>query len=156
MKSDSLFSMKFKNMIKNQSSVLYQARYCTQEDISIVACKDGIIKMLEHPLSMRNFTSGKAVCTSLKTNRYSRLVVNGSGLYLIGESKQKSSFVKFYEFSKSLNVLPLVLDERLRFCVCSFMQKIIVIGGYKNKESISSCMAYDIKTNKWTYIASMN
>ena len=49
-----------------------------------------------------------------------------------------------------------MLDERSYFSVCSFMQKIAVIGGCKNKESVSSCMAYDIKTNKWASIASMN
>ena len=109
--------------------------------------------MFEPPLS---FTSGKPVCYLLKTNRDSKLVVSGSNVYLFGESEQKASFVKYSESSKSWNVLPSVLDERSRFNVCSFMQNIIVIGGSKNKESVSSCMAYDCKINKWTYIASMN
>ena len=55
-----------------------------------------------------------------------------------------------------MNILPLMLDERSRYCVCSFMQKIFVIGGSNSNESINSCMAYDCKIKKWTYIASMN
>ena len=49
-----------------------------------------------------------------------------------------------------------MMDRRSRYCVCSFMQKLIVIGGCKDCDTLNSCMAYDIKTNKWTYIASMN
>ena len=105
---------------------------------------------------LKNITEGKPVCFFLKTNRDSKLVVNGYNIYLFGKSKQKSSFVKFSKPSKSLNVLPLMLDDRLYFSVFSFMQKIIVIGGSKNKKSVSSCMVYDIKTNKWASIASMN
>ena len=57
-------------------------------------------------------------------------------------------------------VLPSTLDERSRFCICSFMKKIYVIGGYRGKQEnfgscINSSMCYDIKNNKWTYVASM-
>ena len=64
--------------------------------------------------------------------------------------------IKYSKSDKNLKVFPPMLDERSRFCVCSFMQKIFVIGGNINYKPINSCMAYDIKTNKWTYIASMN
>ena len=52
------------------------------------------------------------------------------------------------------------MDRRFFFCVCSFMQKIYVIGGFRKTQhkigsSIASCMCYDIKRNKWTYTASM-
>ena len=156
MKLESKFTMKYESMLSSKFSVLYQARYCAQEDISLVVCKDGIIKMLDYPFSFTNFTNSKPVCFLLKTDRDSKLVVSGSKLYVSGKSTQKSSFVKFSESSKSLNVLPSMLDERSGFCVCSFMQKIIVIGGHINYKSINSCMAYDIKTNQWNYIASMN
>ena len=151
MKLDSQINMTCNNLLSGKFSVLYQARYCAQEDINLIVCKDGIIKVFEPPLS---FTSGKPVCYLLKTNRDSKLVVSGSNVYLFGESEQKASFVKYSESSKSWNMLPSFLDERSRFC--SFMQKIIVIGGIKNKKLVSSFMANDIKTNKWTQIASMN
>ena len=146
--------MKYDKQLRDDFSVLYQARYCAQEDISIVVNKDGIIKLLEPPFSLKINTSiGSASLP--KTNRDSKLVVSGSNLYLIGETWQNNSLVKFSKSSKSLNVLPLMLDERSRFCVCSFMQKIIVLGGTKNKESVNSCLAYNLKNNEWSYIASM-
>ena len=157
MKPDSQFSMKYNKQTSSNFSVLYQARYCNQDDISLVVCKDGIIKMLEPPLSLRNYTSSKPVCTLPKTNRDSKLVVSGSNRYLFGKYQQSKLFLSFSESSKSFNVLPSMLDKRSRFDVCSFMQKIIVIGGNISCwESINSCMAYDCKINKWTYIASMN
>ena len=145
--------MKYDKQTSSKFSVLYQARYCAQEDINLIVCKDGIIKVFEPPLS---FTSGKPVCYLLKTNRDSKLVVSGSNLYLFGENERNSSFVMYSESSKSYKILPPILDERSEFCVCSFMQKIIVIGGLNYNEYLNSCMAYDTKTKKWTYIASMN
>ena len=136
--------MKYNKQISDNFSVLYQARYCAQQDISIVVNKDGIIKMLELPFSLKTFSSIESA-SLLKTNHDSKLVVSGSNLYLIGESGQKNSLVKFSESSKSLNVLPSMLDKRSRFCVCGFMQNIIVLGGNKTKESVNSCLAYNIK-----------
>ena len=155
MKSNNKFSMKYDKQLSLQTSVLYQARYCAQEDISVVVFKDGIIKTLESPFCLTNFTSSKPVCSSLETSRDSKLVVSGSRLYVLGESQKKASFVKFSESSKSWNVLPSLPDERSRFCVCSFTQKIIVVGGNKNHVSVNSCMAYSSKCNEWTYISSM-
>ena len=139
MKFESQFSMKYENILSSKFSVLYQARYCAQEDISLVVCKDGIINILDHPFSLKNFTSNISDCSLLETNRDSKLVVCGSDLYLIGESEQNYSFVKFSESSKSFKVLPSISDKRSGFCVCSFMQKIIVIGGNINEETINSC-----------------
>ena len=156
MKLESQFSMKFKNMISNQSSVLYQARYCAQEDISIVVCNDGIIKMLEHPFSLKSFIRSKSLCSLPTFNSNSKLVVSGSNLYVLDKNGPNTSFVKFSESSKRLNVLPFLPDKRSRFSVCSFMQKIVVIGGNINYKPINSCLAYNTKTNKWTDIASMN
>ena len=154
MKSDSKFSMKYDKQTSHQFSVLYQARYCAQEDISIAVCKDGIINMLDHPFSLKNFNISD--CSLLATNCDSKLVVNSTNLYLFNTYNKNTLFYKFSESSKSFNVLPSILDERSRFSVCSFMQKIIVIGGSNSNESINSCMAYNCKINKWTYIASMN
>ena len=48
--------MKYDKQISDKFSVLYQARYCAQEDISIVVCEDKNIKMLEHPFCLKNIT----------------------------------------------------------------------------------------------------
>ena len=58
--------------------------------------------------------------------------------------------------TRSLSVLPSRLDERSLFCVYSFKQKLVVVGGNKKQESVNTCMACDSKINKWIHIASMN
>ena len=157
MKSDSKFSMKYDKQTSHQFSVLYQARYCAQEDISIAVCKDGIINMLDHPFSFTNFVSRTPGFSLPKTNSWSKLDVSSSNLYcLFREVKPGYRFVKVSKSSKSLCFLPSLLDERSNFSVCSFMQKILVIGGRRNEEFINSCMAYDCKRNIWNYITKMN
>ena len=146
--------MKYDKQTSSKFSVLYQARYCAQEDISLVVCKDGIINMLDHPFSLKNFNISD--CSLLATNCDSKLVVNSTNLYLFNTYNKNTLFYKFSESSKSFNVLPSILDERSRFSVCSFMQTIIVISGSSSNESVNSCMAYNCKSRKWTYIASMN
>ena len=121
MKLDSQFSMKYDKQTCSKSSVLYQARHCAQENISIVVREDKNIKILEHPFCLKNITDTIPVCSLLKTNHYSKLVVNGSNFYLFSESEQKSSIVKYSESSKSWKILSSVLDERSKFSVCSFM-----------------------------------
>ena len=149
--------MKYDKQTISKSSVLYQARYCAQEDISIALCKKKKIKILDHPISFKNFERRKRDFFSSIIDRSSKSVVSGSNLYcLFSEKKQKFSFAKFSKSSESLNFLPSVLDERSSFCVCSFMKKIFVLGGYESMESINSCMAYDCKRNEWNYIAPMN
>ena len=148
--------MNYDKQLSDNFCVLYHARYCAQEDLNVAVCKGGFIKMLEPHFSLRNFTSSKSDFSLPKFNCDSKLVVSGSNLYLFGECWKKTSLGKFSQSSKHWNVLPSLLDERNKFCVCSFMQKIIVIGGYEYFKSINSCMAYDIKTNKWNYIASIN
>ena len=80
MKPDSQFSMKYNKQTSSKFYVLYQARYCNQDDISLVVCKDGIIKMLEPPFSLRNFKKSKPVFISLKINRDLKFVISGSKL----------------------------------------------------------------------------
>ena len=48
------------------------------------------------------------------------------------------------------------MDQRSRYCACSFMQNIILIGRSNCGKDVKYCMAYDCKSNKWTDIASMN
>ena len=95
MKPDSQFSMKYDKLTSDKFSVLYQARYCAQEDINLIVCKDGIIKVFEPPFCLKNITSGKPVCTLPRNHYDSKLVVSGSKLYVFGECEQKFLFLNF-------------------------------------------------------------
>ena len=155
-----------KKMYNKNSSVLYQARYCAQVDFSIAVCMMYDIKILEDPFSLKNY--GKNNQKGFKTNwsYRSKIVACESNLYKVEQDlykvKQECTFRRYNNSRKNEIVLPSLLDQRSEFCVCSFMKKIYIIGGeynYKNKnilqEIVNSCMCYDIKSNKWTYVGSL-
>ena len=137
-----------------KTSVLYKARYCAQEEFSIAVCMKGSIKLLEFPFNKNIYKNSKQISPITK---WSKVVDCGSNFYVLNES---CTFEKYSESSENENTLSPLLDNRSGFCVCSFMQKVYVIGGYieiqgRIGSSIDSCMCYDIKSDKWTYIASM-
>ena len=144
-------------MFNDKTSVLYQTRYCAQEDFSIALCMNESLKLLEHPLSINSYDKSEQIGLSARERYESKVIAYGSNFYLISDIYENHVFEKYSESSKGITNLPSMLDERFDFCFCSFMQKIYVIGGYLQTEtsSINSCMCYDIKSNKWTYIASL-
>ena len=140
-------------MLNEKNSVLYQARYCAQEDFSVAVRKNTSLKLLEIPLSMKSYENSKQIGVITKRRHNSKIVAHGSNLFVISESRRNIMFEKYLVSSEEKIVLPSMLDKRINFCVCSFMQKIYVIGGeskiQENSSSIfDSCMCYDIKTNK--------
>ena len=164
----SIFSGKFnllsktiiKKMLNENTSVLYQARYCAQEDFSVAVRKNTSLKLLEIPLSMKSYENSKQKGVITKRRHNFKIVAHGSNLFVISESRRNIMFEKYLVSSEEKIVFPSMLDKRINFCVCSFMQKIYVIGGeskiQENSASfIDSCMCYDIKSNKWTYVASI-
>ena len=142
-------------MFNEKISVLYQTRYCAQEDFSIAVSINGSIKRLEYPFTMFSYKNSEQSNTLITLN--SEVVACGSVLFLMGESRRNCTIEKYSKIIKNSIVLPSLLDKRIQFCVCSFMQKIYVVGGYieVGNYTINSCMCYDIKSNKWTYVASM-
>ena len=142
-------------MFNERISVLYQTRYCDQEEISIAVCTHRSIKVLEFPYSMNSYENSKQIYTL--TTLYSKVIACGLNLFVISESRRNFMFKKCPEPSENKVVLPKMLDKRTDFCVCSLMQKVYVIGGCSKIQnySINLCICYDIKSNKWTYIASM-
>ena len=146
-----------KKMYNENTSELYQTRYCAQENFSIAVCMKRRIKRIEYPFCMSSYENSKKICVITKRRYNSKVVACGSNLFVISDSRRYNMFEKYSESCGNKIGLPSILDRRSEFCVCSFMQKVYVIGGYgkMNDISINSCMCYDIKSNKWTYIASM-
>ena len=96
MKLESQFSMKYDKQTSSKSSVLYQARYCAQEDISIAVCEDKKIKLLKHPFCLKNITDIIPVCSLPRTHYDSKLVVVLNCMFLVSVSKS-------FHFSISIN-----------------------------------------------------
>ena len=144
-------------MFNEKTYVLYETRYCAQDDYSIAVCTKESVRKLELPLNINSYGVSKQLDIFMEKKYKCKIVASGTDLFLISKSRKHCTFEKYSESSKTNIVLPSMLDRRSYFCVCSFMQKIYVIGGEGENfySSFASCMCYDIKSNKWTYIASM-
>ena len=153
--------MKFENIKMNnelfsdQFSVLYQTRYCAQEDVRLALCMDGNIRLLEKPFCLRNLHTSEIISCLPGQSSNSHSVACGSDLYLVCENDKSYTLGKFSFSNKKLKELPPLLDERIWFSVSCFMQKLFVISGSKINEdklykSCSSCMCYDSKSDEWT------
>ena len=126
--------------------------------MSVALCTYGSVKKLELPLNINNYGVGKQLGVFMKKKYNSKIVASGTNLFVISENRSNNTFEKYSELNENKVFLPSTLDKRSNFCVCSFMQKIYFIGGYSKTKpkifsSVNSCMCYDIKSNKWTFIA---
>ena len=50
-------------MLNEKTSVLYQSRYCAQEDFNIAVCMNNSINILKHPCSMKSYENIKQIDT---------------------------------------------------------------------------------------------
>ena len=119
-------------------------------------CTKKNVRKLELPFDINNYGVSKQLGVFMKKKYNFKIVASGTDLFMISKNRSNNTFEKYSELTVNKNILPTFLDKRFYFCVCSFMQKIYVIGGSKKTlENIYSCMCYDLKNNKWKYIASM-
>ena len=140
-------------MFKEKYSLLYQTRYCAQEDFSIAVCMNRSLKVLEFSLAMNNYEKINQKDFKTNVSNNSNIVACESNLY---EIKENCTFKRYNNSINNETDLPSLLDERLDFCVCSYMRKVYVIGGQgKLQGFVYSCMCYDINSNKWTYVGSL-
>ena len=116
-------------------------------------CTNRSIKVLEYPFSLNSCENSKQIDFITKRRCNSKVVTYGSNFFVISENRRSCSLEKYSKLNENKIVLPSLLDKRTQFCVCSFMQKVYVIGGFWEVEnaSIESCVCYDTKRNKWTY-----
>ena len=138
-------------MLNKKTSLLYQTRYCAQEDFNIAVCINNSKKVLESPNILNSYENSKQIDFITKRRYNSKVVASGSSLFVINKSMgHLGKFEERLDPSENNVVLPPFFKKLTNFCVCSFMQKIYVIGGCKKFEeenfysTIASFMCYDI------------
>ena len=143
--------------LNDQFPVLYQHRYCDQEEFSIGVFSNDIHSgdSLTHRHFLLNNFDTKTYLPTLPI--YDRKAIAcSSTVYFAGELEGHDntlSVVKYSFSTKCWNKLPLLEGVlKRRYKVCSFMQKVFVIseGGYKKPSWF-----YNKDINKWTSIASI-
>ena len=162
----SLLSSKTGEHSFNVPKILYQNRYCDQDDFSVLVCGGGTkckgnVKSLNEVYELKgpkfecskfpNIVEARYRCKTAIIN--SDIVVvggfnNGRNLYSVElfNNNIKTWFFKT-EFS----------EKRTNFSICTFKQNLYIIGGiYEYYERQKSCLAYDMKRDRWSQIADMN
>ena len=149
--------------------VLYENRYCNQEGFSILICggKDKNGKVTNEVLELK--------IPSFKVNKFPSMlkphlffysttiksdIVAISGRVELDKNVNKSAvhFEIFSEKTKTWTHNYVRIDKRICYCVCSFMSKLYLIGGYikRSCKSPNSCCIYDINSNTWNEITNLN
>ena len=131
--------------VSEQFPVLYQNRYCDQEEFSIAVFNgESHSRNVESykPFLLNNFDT-KTYLPSLPKPEFGCKVVSiGSDIYVLCQVKHNLlSILKYSSSTKTWNKLPELKNVNPIYHVCSFMQKVFIISGNKR------CVFY----NKNTY-----
>ena len=120
--------------LSDQFPILYQNRYCDQDDFSIAVFgseNDTEEARYKRPLMLNNFDSKVHLPSVQKHKNIFKAIANGSDIYLTYQYKRVCESFSFMKYSFLTNIwerLPSLNEKRINFCVCSFMQKLFVIG----------------------------
>ena len=143
----------FKKLFCNVPSVLYQNRFCSQEQFDIIASLSSrkLVK-LHYP----SFDRLDPILTYENSSYCS--VVTSSDVYTFCEQDDFNIFrYEGKECEKMRYNKKVVLPEKavIQFA-CSFMKYLFVYIESLDKYNATYCLMYNIKTLQWTYIANWN
>ena len=166
--------MSFSYDIK-KPSVLYENRYCNQDEFDIVICggrkrnncATSKVKKLKGP----EFQASIKLTPMLNERKSSKTAVVGSDIYVFGGYDRfdiwLSSFELYSAERKCLTDLLPELNGIKHYSVCSFMKSIYVVGGFYGRDEDDDrdyvknlflsckrdCYKYNTKDNKWYRVA---
>ena len=147
----------------NVPNVLYENRYCNQDDFYILVC-GGYTKNEEILKDVYELKGANLECTKfpsmLEARYYCKTAVINSDILVVGgfnyTGKRLYSVKNFQKKIKSWIHKTELSDKRKYFCICSFKQNLYIVGGEKSRQSTKSCFVYHMKCNRWRQIADMN
>ena len=149
-------------MFKEISPVLYQNRYCSQEDFHVII--DGI-KNRRQGRNIRNvykvkFPTVDEILESSSTFSYADVTVtSGLNIWTICARRTVSEHINAFRNSVQMNDLTfnLLQTKRVCFCACSFMNNLYLFGGYASDGVVlKTCLKYDTRCSSWNKISNMN
>ena len=149
-----------KKFFSKEPSVLYENRFCYQENFDIIITglyddKDyskGIFKV-----KSPNLTHFESLVSNSKYIEES-LTFGSSIMIICNQETKKQSFDDLkmcsssYDLSNNLVQLP---DTRYNYCVCSFMKNHYVIGGIVKFQRERTCLRYTTRNSKWENISNL-
>ena len=156
---------------EHKPNKFFSSRYCGQNMFSIIV-SGGLQRNKNRTLKVTNsiqqvdsegFKTVKHLTSMKKERRCHQSVYHRGEIYIFGGlTKFKNNYflksIEKYSFiTKTWEFVKYMLDERLEFRLCAFMNQIFIVGGCnKQYDSLDSCMKFDTNDKKWKAIAKMN
>ena len=146
--------MECKELFDKKYSVLYQNRFCDQENFDFIFTghHDGNEYLRSiYKVKCTSFTSYDTLVS--ESNYIEKSLTSGSSIWIINYRGTKQKCIDTFEMSPksydlSNNFIELT-NYRNNYCVCSFMNNIYVIGGDINSQSKKTCLKYTTRNGKW-------
>ena len=144
------------------SSVSSQTRYCDQKMFNITVCggmhnvtKDVVSNVSQ--IAESDFKTVKVLPSMIKGRWGAKAVCLKGEIYIFeGDDSfdvTQMSVEKYSPYTESWSHVTDIYDDRDRYCVCSFMDDLFIIGGTKNDKLTDSCMKFNTKDCKWHEVA---
>ena len=154
------------NFIKNNSSLPFTHRFCTQKTSKIFICggydteSDKDVGKEVKQIDGNNFKNLKMCSPMIKSRRNAKAVCLKGKLYTFGgcyKNNQDVMSVGIYSpLDDCWSDVPGPKGYRFGHCICSFMDKIYIIGGKSKTESLSDSLEFDPSCNGWKAICRPN
>ena len=136
-------------------------RYCNHNNFDIIICggKHARTENLlydVHSIKANNTNNVKELPKINKGREYPEMVSVKGKLYVLSgqdsEYKCVMPIEKYSPITKTWEIIADMYDDRTRFCACSFINNIYVIGGHVG-DSINSCIKFNTNDHKWEEVA---
>ena len=161
------------NFFKNKSSKYYTSRYCNQNIFNILIC-GGSDDENETVSSFKQIDGNtlenvKVLPSMLEYRWFPEATCSKGEVYVFGGDNSNKDVVCFRgslvmsleKYSPSTNTWSKVadmFDNRAYYCVCAYMDKIFVIGGFSASvlDTTNSCLQFNTEDKSWKEVAEMN
>ena len=150
------------------SCTSYSSRYCNQKNFSTILISGyswhhNQLSKNVNQINANNFKDVKPLSSMIEERRYSKGVCLKGEVYVFSgyndNFKQIKSVEKYSPSTASAwNKVAYMYDDRENFCVCGFMDKIYVIGGYYDDRlgyATDTCLVLETNNYGWKDVAAM-
>ena len=155
------------NFVRKSSSLLSKHRYCNQKKTNILICggfdvisRRAVDKVTQ--IDGNNFENAKILSSMSKRRERAKTVCLKGNVYVFGgfdENNRIMTIEKYSLLDDCWSNVSDMYDNRTGYCICSFMNKLYIIGGYNKCSSLLSALQFDpncTSNNKWNEVARMN
>ena len=155
------------NVVRNSSSFLFTHRYCCHKNPNILICGGFVNRSLKTVTTVtqidgNNLKNVKSYTSMNKERRFAKSIVFKGDIYVFygRDMNYKRIFTieKYSPLDDCWSNVTDMYDDRNGYCMCSFMDKIYIMGGYVYGGADYS-LQFDPNCtgiNKWKEVAGMN